>query len=304
MKMKNLMFLAARKSWMSIFHGLAVFCGLQKQFTISSYQFRAIGVLLGIATVLGSFQPEFASAFPVPIGATATIKSKDTSSTLINGPAAGQPPLTVHFYKTENGDVTQFDLSVPSGASISLKDTKHKDGSLTVNTIMGDPLALLSGPITGGYGSIDITTFGVPYLFDTSYVSLTFLSGSMNAAITLPGDQLSGPDGDATYIDYTTTWTCYTPIGHFAENGHEYDIVLGEFTLNSIGRPSSFSYDLNPDLTGQIHFTQGEAYGFADGQSFAGTVTKDIDFVVITPEPATIVLLGLGGLAMMRRRRR
>jgi hypothetical protein len=118
----------------------------------------------------------------------------------------------------------------------------------------------------------------------------------MDAGITLPGNQLTGPDGSSTFISYKTTWFSSDPIGMFNDGTTDFDVSLGLFNLDSAGRPSSFSYSLNSDLSGHADFTIAENFvsGVA-GDIIPGMVTKSMDFV---PVPGPSVGAGLPGLLL------
>ncbi|MEP6886877.1 MAG: PEP-CTERM sorting domain-containing protein [Nitrospirales bacterium] len=259
---------------------------------------RSVGMISSFSIALVHLA-SYAIAFPIPIGVSANFDSHDMSHLMLVGPSPGEPPLQ---FPTPNGPII-----VPSGASVTMDDVKNKNGNGSIKAITGDPLAVFGGPITGGSGTITVTSSGVAELFPSSTIHLNFISGSLETGITLPGNQLVGPDGNDTFMNYTTSWSSFDPIGRFS-NGSP--VVLGQFTLNSVGRPSSFSYSLNPDLSGHMNFTIGEnltltsAAGSPTGPSIVGTVTKSLDFTPI-PESSTWLLLstGLAVIALRARRR-
>ena len=75
------------------------------------------------------------------------------------------------------------------------------------------------------------------------------------------------------------------------------DTSLFDGLVNGFGNTSSFSTTVSVSMGDIIDF----AVGYGSNQYFAGDTTALS--ATITPEPATLFLLGLGGLALLRKRR-
>jgi hypothetical protein len=279
--------------------------GLPKRFLTSirkdnhtMFSFPKIRLLLALfltVTLLG--MPELSMAFPIPVNAEISWESKDESLISIKGP---------YKYKAKKknkktGEISELEIDIGPGGTFTLKDKKTKGGKIKPIGIDGDPLAYIEGNILSGSGTYELVSSGIPELFSSTTIDLSFITGTVEMAVTLPGDQLTGPDGNDTFISWESTWSSLYPIGTFNDGTDDFDIILGEFNLDSVGHPLKFWYDLNPDLTGTMTFTVGQMLDTGLGQPLFGVVTKELTF---TPEPSTVLLLGLGGLALVRRRRK
>ncbi|MBN1555669.1 MAG: PEP-CTERM sorting domain-containing protein [Phycisphaerae bacterium] len=100
----------------------------------------------------------------------------------------------------------------------------------------------------------------------------------------VPGEYLDG------------TLPCGTEIWHFQD-----DAVTGTVTNIAIlgPNPCDVHQDQNPDNYMECYYVDE-----VDGPDGIGTHSKDLAFVLYTPEPATISLMVIGAAAMLRRRKR
>ncbi|MEM1330151.1 MAG: PEP-CTERM sorting domain-containing protein [Planctomycetota bacterium] len=91
-------------------------------------------------------------------------------------------------------------------------------------------------------------------------------------------------------------------VGAFVStNTDDLSAVLATLGVNVI--LAEIEFDICTDAIGDLIFTLGRGTGFSDGTGFAvGHETYDLTIRVI-PAPASIALLGLGGLATSSRRR-
>jgi hypothetical protein len=228
-----------------------------------------------------------ASAFPIPLGAGFQWFSEDNSNVNILGPAT----IKTKKRNIRTGEISDHEIIVRPGGSLIITDTKMKRGRGSVKTVTGDPLAELEGIIDFGSGTFTLQSTDIDNLFSNATVDLTFVSGDFNAAVTLPGNQLVGPDGNDTYISWNSSWFSLDPIGELSDGIDNYNIFLGAFELNGISepapgiRPSNFSYNFVSANTGLMNFTVLDQLVIGETNYF-GTVTKSLKFTV--PEPSCL----------------
>jgi len=248
--------------------------------------FRLHKVILAFCSFLTLvLAPGILYAIPISFPFHLLWTSEDSSKISITGPAV--IPLEII---TGSGRSNK-DIIIGPGGSLTLTDKKNKNGDLEITGIVGSSFATYSGNILGGGGTIELAAVGIPELFQSSIINLTFISGTLSTGITFPGDQLSGPEGSNTFIEYTSHWFSLDPVG---ETSSGQPIVLGDFWLNSTGRPSDFTYSFDQTLgVGSSTFTIGESFIPDTSYIFDGTVTKNMNLHAV-PEPCNLAFLSVG----------
>ncbi len=91
-----------------------------------------------------------------------------------------------------------------------------------------------------------------------------------------------------------------------AVSGSRSYVVMDGGTVNVTGN-SYFNDDADVDSEAYFTLNAGtfNGGGIIDVSGAAGyAILTDGDYTVLIPEPATLVLLGLGGIGMIRRRKR
>ena len=99
---------------------------------------------------------------------------------------------------------------------------------------------------------------------------------------------------------------CNVPTIVAAPGDHD---ILARFAFDWTGTPGDFEFTLDLDtLNSYLRLTDfsKEAFALPTGQWYSGPIidADDNSFTVHIPEPVSISLLGLGGLVILRRRRR
>jgi len=143
----------------------------------------------------------------------------------------------------------------------------------------------------------------------TQSITTDFAIGDLGRVMALT---VAGPAGRSTKIhsgagDFWEFDKWYTNILSYDKVGDKVDFkFLERETGKIIWDPDPLSV-AGGDFTRELIFLGGSRYGMGDtgydGTNRGAEFVGDIDNVYLTPEPATVLLLGLGGLVLRRRRR-
>ncbi|MCX5653805.1 MAG: autotransporter-associated beta strand repeat-containing protein [Planctomycetota bacterium] len=255
----------------------------------------------GYDLVVGSM----AGVAPITLGAhTLTTGGDDTSSTY-SGALSGHGGLT----KTGAGTLTLSNTSSYDGT------TRVLAGGLKVTGSIAASSAVIDGGTLQGTGRVGAITGTSGHLHPGGSPGIL---ASGNVAMS-PGFcfdvSLNGPAAGTGYSQLDVTGTVnlggatlgailgYVPAFYSSGGLPDYlyiikndgiDPVTGQFA----GLPQMSQFDL---------LFNGSAYKATisyEGDYDAGTLIGGNDVVVALPEPATLALLALGGLAMLRRRKK
>ena len=213
-------------------------------------------------------------------------------------PALGQSVVTSTDNFSGNIDFTdsvvlnQYNGDISDIASIEICYTLNADGGTIGLDNEGDSSAAISGD------------FGV--MLDVTGSSVTLLDGAFGSILDgftstfdIPDTVLGANDGDNTTTfdiggaDYATfTSTSTTATGSGLVNSLFFNEFIGNGTFNI-----DFAVDSIFNLTGE----GGSTLQFDSPDTANGTVTVKYNLVV--PEPSSSLLLGLGSILLMRRKR-
>ena len=248
--------------------------------------------LLFICLLVLTLLPISAYAVPVSLGTAASFGV--LSGSTVTNTGSGSSVITGN-------------LGVSPGTAITgFFGTVENDGPGIVNGIIheGDATAALAqSDLTTAYNNLAALPFNTHYLVPTDLGGATLTAGvyKFDSSAGLTGTlTLSGP-GDFVFqigSTLTTAGTVLTIDG--ADAGNVYWAVGSSATL---GTNTAFKGSILALASIGI-----DGLGTLDGRALAkAAVTisdaETINVPTTVPEPATLCLLGLGGLAMMRKRR-
>ncbi len=206
-------------------------------------------------------------------------------------------------FEWHNPDGSWFRLTGGTGgATVTLYDHKTKSGIVIVpgslvpmllddsyGTHPGEPLLALGGYVGGGQAEfvMELEGFvGLPpgqTVLEFPATLVAYLPNPVTLLVNGQGDQLSPQFLQPGTLTYSTRWESDAV---FDVGG--YQMVIGDFYLDSYGSPSEFTYGIAGDLSSaSARFTIGERYkfvhmieedptGFNLRQVMDGWVTKDL----------------------------
>jgi len=220
--------------------------------------------------------------------------------------------------------------AISSSLSVSAGGTANGDDHGSVTSTDGASQLSTINPLTGSASITDV--FGANTVTATSSATATWASAG-DGLVTLSNmgwsfDELDTPYGEATlngFIggpiwSYTFQATSdgmftanYAIVGSgdtFGLQGIEigWDGPGGGYSVGNLHNPSGSGIFTRPVVNGGIYtidLQNGGNIGTGGENLFSGSMSGTFDWQVqAVPEPTTLAVLGLGGLALLKRRKR
>jgi len=210
-------------------------------------------------------------------------------------------------FSTNHGDYS-LGTAIGPDTSVYLYNAVQRSGAVdaaVTNGIYGFNVVIKGG---GDANATDVLG-DIPYQIriangvNVSITQVTATPSTIHAGqTTTVGLTVTNSDPNETFV--TTTW--YYNGGNPLENGQ----FVGNWFNQSIAPGESLTGDhttwdaIAATPLGDYSLSLGVSGGLYNGDDFGLAAPGDPLVTVVVPEPATMGLLALGGLAMLRRRRR
>jgi len=209
---------------------------------------------------------------------------------LIATPALALPSLD---FSTEDTSPSSWTLSSGDGTNWTLS---FGAGTIEVDSPLGDPVIddLVDLPSTTLGSITDHTTYLTATLTPSGSLTITDDTGGfgtvMTASVGTGGTLVVG----TTYVAYSTPQDDLNVTSHTAS----YSTTIDGFAMYDAAGGYEFDLSFSGDATGSKNLYAMIKAGSPD--SATGTISGQMSII---PEPATLSLLGLGSLVLLRKRR-
>lgn len=227
-------------------------------------------------------------------------------------------PLRIYQWANEAAVPTAYYVGDGGLGGVRMGDAVEVDGS--------DAGGQIAAGFNGAPGFAVIPTgAGSPAATAVSYAGTAPAAGTYRLGITFSdADTVLGTQGSTrditSFVGAAGTLDANTPLTSGAERGMDYAVIDGAAYLATIDTVSNLVrlYDatdvenlvllddanLTTSAAANLNGTSSVSFGTLNGDPvlYALNSNNGIQAFTLVPEPATAALLGLGGLAMLRRR--